>query len=246
MRQGRPAMVLLSLALAAALAACGGSIQSIGFGTASECELSNKKRTFSTHEVVHYVAYFTPDLQAGDEITVDVSHDGQLHPGLSSALALEEPTDCIYADLGRLDPGKYVVSVSSRIRTAMPALTGDFEVTGERLERAPVGEVWFGSSYDLETFEIDGRTDSVEEGAPLAFVTQLATGRAPRDLLLRLSHEIMVVQHERVEVEGTTESRFYGFAGTAPPELGTWTFDFTDRDGNILATGKVEVTGAAP
>jgi hypothetical protein len=64
--------------------------------------------------------------------------------------------------------------------------------------------------------------------------------------MLRLSRHGMVAQHDRVEVEGTHESRYYGFAGTAPPELGTWTFEFTDRDGDVLATGEVEVTAPAP
>ena len=216
----RLTMLLMALAVAAALAACDGGIQSMGFDTGSGCDITNATSTFSTDDRVHYRAYFEPDLQAGDDITVTVSHDGERHRSLSSVLTLEEPTNCIHADFGQLDPGKYVVSVSSRIGTSMPPISGDFEVTGERLDRAPVGEVWFGSSYDLETFEIEGRTDSVQLGAPLALVTQLETSIAPEDLMLRLSRGGAVVQHDAADVEGTHESRLYGFAGTAPRRLG--------------------------
>lgn len=234
-----------------ALSACGsdgergGGIQSIGFGGGSGCELTDSARTFSTGDRVHYVALFEPVLETGDEITVAVSHDGERQSSLSSVLTLAEPTDCIQASLGMLDPGDYEVAVSSRLGTDMPPVSGRFEVTGAPLDRAPVGEVWFGSSYDLETYEIEGRTDSIETGVPFAFVTQFDIRIDPADLMLRLSRDGELVQHERVEVPGQNGSHLYGFAGTAPPEAGTWTFDFTDADEHVLATGDIEVTSTS-
>jgi len=122
-------------------------------------------------------------------------------------------------------------------RTATPHSWTD---GGHRRPRSYV-KVWFGSSYDLETHEIEGRADSFEVGAPLALVTQFETRIAPADLKLRLTRDGEVSYHDKVDVDGTDETTVYGFAGDAPPEPGTWTFDFTDTDGDVLATGEIEV-----
>lgn len=236
--------IVLGVLVAVVMSACGagqGGVQTIGFDTGSGCDLTEATSQFSTLEPVHYRASFQPDLQTGDDITVTVSHDGEAHPGLSSVLTLAEPTDCIHARLGYLDPGEYSVVVASRIGTGMPPVSGNFEVSGEALARPPVGEVWFGSSYDPDTYEVRGRTDSVEVGDLLAFVTHLESEIASDELMLRLSHDGDVLQHDRVDVPGNEGSRRYGFDGPAPPEPGKWTFDFTDIDGNVLATGEIEV-----
>ena len=235
----------MGVLVALVVTGCGagqGGVQTIGFDTGSGCDLTEATTRFSTREPVHYRASFQPDLQTGDDITTTVTHNGQVHPGLSSALTLAEPTDCIYARFGYLDPGEYRVVVASRLGTGMPPVSGTFEVTGEALVRPPMGEVWFGSSYDLETYEVRGRTDSVREDEHLAFVTQLESNVASDELMLRLSHAGEVVQQSVVDVPGNELSRLYGFEGPAPPRLGTWTFEFTDADGKVLSTGEIEVS----
>lgn len=234
--------VLAVVAVGAALAACGGAMaQTIGFDTGSGCELTDPATSFSADDEVHFAALFEPDLKTGDDITVTVTHDGQRDADLSAELKLDEASDCIEGDLGMLEPGQYSVAVLSSLGTGMPALSGNFEVTEAESGIPPVGEVWFGSAYDPDTHAIRERTDSLAVGAPMALVTQLGDPIPAAQLMLRLSLDGEVFQHDPVQARG--EGSLWGFGPTTTPDSpGTLTADFTDLDGRVLATGEVEIT----
>lgn len=104
----------------------------------------------------------------------------------------------------------------------------------------PVGEVWFGSSFDADTFEIRGRTDSVGINEPFSLVAQLPRSMRADELGMRVSLDGELVTNEAVNATG--EGELWGFSTGPLFQVGIWTYEFIDIGGNILASGEVEAT----
>lgn len=104
----------------------------------------------------------------------------------------------------------------------------------------PAGEVWFGSSFDASTFEIRGRTRSVGTNEAFALVAQLPRSMRADGLAMRLSLDGELVGNEAVNATG--EGELWGFSAGPLFAPGTWTYEFTDIGGNVLASGEIEAT----
>jgi hypothetical protein len=103
------------------------------------------------------------------------------------------------------------------------------------------GQVWFGDSFDTDTFEIRGRKRTVGATESFAVVAQLQRSVRAEELVLRLSWDGQVVSNEGVNAPADDEGELWGFTGGPTFQAGSWRYEFTDIGGNVLAAGKIEV-----
>lgn len=104
-------------------------------------------------------------------------------------------------------------------------------------EVPPAGEVWFGSTFDPDTFEISGRTDTVTASETFALVATLPETVDASELMLRATHDGIIVSTEEANAEGT--GQVWGFTYGPVGSAGQWTIEFLDIGGNVLAAGTV-------
>ena len=104
----------------------------------------------------------------------------------------------------------------------------------------PVGQIWFGASFDTTTFALSGITTSTPTGATVALVAQLPHSVASGDLNLRVSLDGTVILNQNVTVKGSGEL----FGSTVGPFVaaGTYGYELVDVGGNALASGTLTVT----
>lgn len=100
----------------------------------------------------------------------------------------------------------------------------------------PAGQMWFGQSFDPQTFAIAGRTSSVGTQQPVALVAHL-TRSADTQMTIRASHNGTFVQAAAVPVTGSGD--VFGYVLGALVQPGDWRYDVVDVGGNVLATGTV-------
>lgn len=124
-------VLLTGLLLAGAASGCGaGSVQTIGFGTGgSQCTLANDASSFAVGVPVQFVAVFTPELPAGDTVTITLSQDDKELTDMSGTVKLDAAQNCIGGGWRTLTAGHYGVVLSSQADTGMPPLAGEFDVT---------------------------------------------------------------------------------------------------------------------
>lgn len=117
---------------------------------------------------------------------------------------------------------------------------GDGEAPGSASSSAlpPAGEIWFGESFDTETFELSGRTDTVGTTETFAFVGTLPRSVQGDELSIRAAWNGQQVFNDAANVEGSGD--VFGFTYGPLFEPGTWTIEIADVGGNVLASGSVE------
>lgn len=103
----------------------------------------------------------------------------------------------------------------------------------------PVGQIWFGRSFDPTSLEVRLRLHSV--GANEAFV---AVGRLPRaidasQLQVRAYLDGQLVASQTINATG--ESDTWGVNLGPLFQAGEWRYEFADIGGNMLARGAVTV-----
>lgn len=104
----------------------------------------------------------------------------------------------------------------------------------------PAGDIWFGSAFDTETFELSGRTDTVGATETFALVATLPEVMDAGDLNIRASYNGQQVANEAAQGSGSGD--VWGFTYGPTFSAGTWTIEITDVGGNVLASGEIEVT----
>ena len=114
----------------------------------------------------------------------------------------------------------------------------------------PAGAIWFGESFDPETFEIRGQTTSVDVADTFGVVASLEEVVEAADLAWRVTFEGQVTVESATNPEfapkelknGTGSGDVYGFTMGPLLAAGEWRFELTDFAGNVLAAGDVTAT----
>jgi hypothetical protein len=119
--------------------------------------------------------------------------------------------------------------------------TGFYVVTGGRLfaNIPPEGTIWFGTSFDPDTFDVRGQLTSV--GADEEFVM---VGRLPRPL----AGSRLVIRGYRDDAlitiawtANTDEGAMWGFNLGPIAMPGTWRYEIAEVGGSALASGQFVV-----
>ena len=103
----------------------------------------------------------------------------------------------------------------------------------------PPGAIWFGESFNSDTFEIRGQTSSVAAADTFAVVASLEEVVEAADLAWRVSFEGQVTIES---ANATGSGDVYGFTMGPLLAAGEWRFELTDFAGNVLASGDVTAT----
>jgi hypothetical protein len=108
------------------------------------------------------------------------------------------------------------------------------------IDLPPAGTIWFGRSFDTETFAISGRTDTVSATETFALVASLGRVVDGEDLNFRTSVDGQTVSNQAANASGSGD--VWGFTYGPVFQPGVWTIELTDFGGNVLASGRVTVT----
>lgn len=103
----------------------------------------------------------------------------------------------------------------------------------------PVGQIWFGSTFDPSTFSLSGITHSVANGATVALVGHLPRSISTGQANLRVSIDGQAVVNQAVNMTGSGDL----FGTTVGPFSvpGTYMYEIVDVGGNDLASGTLTV-----
>lgn len=100
----------------------------------------------------------------------------------------------------------------------------------------PTGSIWFGQSFDPQTFALTGQRTTVGTQEPVALVAHLSK-TLDSGLTIRASLDGTFVNSAPITVQGSGE--IFGFVLGALVSPGEWRYDVVDIGGNILASGAV-------
>ncbi len=133
--------------------------------------------------------------------------------------------------IGLLLVGVLAVAVASGVLRTGPG-SG---VTADNLPLA--GAIWFGESFDPQTFAISAKETTVRAADTFAFVAHLRRSTKGDEMSMRLSWNGSVVSSVGLQWQGEGDT----WGGTAGPlvEPGLWKLDLIDVGGNVLATGSI-------
>jgi hypothetical protein len=128
------------------------------------------------------------------------------------------------------------------VRQGVPAIPGVIAVTASPVPLVdglpPPGQIWFGQSYDPQTFEIKDRISGGKVHELFVVVGQLPAVIDMSTARLRISLD------GRTEVDDpmglTGEGDVYALNYT-PPIRGVYRFELTAGDGDVLASGAIQV-----
>lgn len=139
-RPSRRRLVLIVAALALVVAAVfaiyvvlvgPSSATRLGFGTGGvECDLVERKTTFTVGEPIRIAVDFNPELVIGTEVAFRLLRDGTQVDSYGGSLILAEPTPCIHTTLSGepLPAGHYRFEVVVASDT-VPPLSGEFDIS---------------------------------------------------------------------------------------------------------------------
>ena len=109
----------------------GPSVQSVAFGrSGSGCAVTRTDTTFPPGTLIRAVAMFSPELQAGNNVTVTTYRDGAELVDYHQVVPVQEPSDCVFIGLAPLEPGRYRVEFALET-SPMPPLMGEFDISAE-------------------------------------------------------------------------------------------------------------------
>ena len=120
-------------------------------------------------------------------------------------------------------------------------VAGDLD--GDRSANAdipPEGSVWFGSTFDPETFEIRERVQSVSTTETFALVASLPRVMDADEINVRLLLDGQTISNESINATGSGD--IWGLTAGPLFSAGVWRFEFTDIGGNVLASGDIRAT----
>lgn len=103
----------------------------------------------------------------------------------------------------------------------------------------PAGQVWFGSTFDPESFAIRNRTTSVGAQESFALVAHLTRSVDGSDLVIRTYWN---GSHLNPVFSRPTRATCGASRRDRCSSTGTWKYEFTDIGGNVLASGEVTAT----
>ena len=110
----------------------------------------------------------------------------------------------------------------------------------------PAGQVWFGSTVDPTTFEVDGKTSTATQGQQVVLVAHLSS-TVPKGSPVH----VVMTQPDGQSVTGTPQAfdhdgDFISAVIPVPPGFATgdYSFEVEDAGGNRLASGSLQVVAA--
>jgi hypothetical protein len=105
----------------------------------------------------------------------------------------------------------------------------------------PVGQIWFGQSFDPSTMAMSGRTTSVGAQTAFSMVAHLPKSMDGSQLDVRayLNGDLITTQAANAKGSGD----LWGWSAGPLFQTGTWRYEITDLGGNVLASGEVTATG---
>jgi hypothetical protein len=109
------------------------------------------------------------------------------------------------------------------------------------LDLPPAGVIWFGESFDADTFEIHGRTSTVAADETFRMVAHLEEAVAGDELVMRVSWNGSAVANQAASEESESGD-IWGWTLGPLFQAGSWRYELTDIGGNVLAAGTIEVT----
>lgn len=104
----------------------------------------------------------------------------------------------------------------------------------------PVGSIWFGDSFDSNSFEIRGRKSSVGSSSSFSFVAHLTRSVDASELSIRIYWNGQLTANQAVNATGSGE--IFGFSPGPLSELGEWKHELAGVGGNVLASGTITAT----
>ena len=104
----------------------------------------------------------------------------------------------------------------------------------------PAGTIWFGSSFDPQTFAIANRLTTLTTNQGFSFVARLPRTMDASQLAIRASLNGQLMTSIAVNAKGSGDT--WGFSPGPLFMAGTWKYDLTDIGGNVLATGTITAT----
>lgn len=104
----------------------------------------------------------------------------------------------------------------------------------------PAGDIWFGQSFDPQTFALSGRMESVPATEGFALVGTIPEAMDPDDLAIRASLDGQQYLHEAFDATGSGE--VWGFTWEPVGQPGTLRIEYLNIGGNVLASGEISVT----
>ena len=119
---------LIAVAVLDNTGAGGSSIQTVEFGRAgSGCEVTRTADRFPPGTLIRAVAMFSPELQAGERVTISVYRDGTELVDWRDVVPVQEISDCVFVGMTPIDPGRYRVEFAPDTSHMSPA-SGEFEI----------------------------------------------------------------------------------------------------------------------
>ncbi|MHB8399937.1 MAG: hypothetical protein ACYDCI_13570 [Candidatus Limnocylindrales bacterium] len=103
----------------------------------------------------------------------------------------------------------------------------------------PAGEVWFGFSFDPNTFAMSQQATTFSTSAPIAAVIHLTHSMAGSQMSLRSYWNGTLVATTALTWSGTGD--VWGTTLGPVLEAGDWRYEFVDVGGNVLASGQITV-----
>ncbi len=102
----------------------------------------------------------------------------------------------------------------------------------------PVGSIWFGSSFDAQTFELSGRSDHAAIGTTVASVARLAHPMTDGEasIVVMLNGTILASTPLHLAGSGAKDLVAWTFA---LPVAGTFQIEVAGPDGATLASGSI-------
>lgn len=104
----------------------------------------------------------------------------------------------------------------------------------------PEGAVWFGNSFDTDTFEIRQRLQSVSTTETFAMVASLSRVMDADEINMRVFWDGQAVSNAGINATGSGD--LWGFTAGPLFSAGEWRYEFTDIGGNVLASGEIRAT----
>jgi hypothetical protein len=101
----------------------------------------------------------------------------------------------------------------------------------------PTGSVWFGESFDTETFEIRNRMTAVGANEPFSLVAHFPRVVNAEEFAIRLYLDGQLVSSSASNATGSGD--LWGYSPGPLFEPGVWRYEFTDIGGNVLASGEI-------
>jgi len=137
-------------------------------------------------------------------------------------------------------PAIQVASSNGGLRL-LAAVVIVYVMTGGLLPSAPnippAGTIWFGTSFDQDTFDVHGRLASVGADDTFFMVGQLTRSVAGSRLVIRayLDGELITVAWTL----RTDEAGIWAFSLGPLIGPGTWRYEIADIGGSVLASGQI-------